>query len=603
MGLLSVFFGRKAQKDYFPPPPATVPPVPTEHWQLIVDAAGEVVTDRPPAPTDFLARYPADYIDGGTIPGYTADKNAGRAENLRRLVQAETRAARNKELLKKAVFLLSQTDDGYRLLALSKRENFKIVFDSDTANERGVAGLCDYKNKQIPLLEGRTAEEVALTLKHELQHMEDIKNGFGGSYGQTMREYVTGDRALESNARVSEAVAAAELLLGSRHGPERQFRSASLFSTYWDKLPRMGEKAREGLADAAEGNWQGFAAKVFPAYYEEKATLAFYEKDYLNGLSKLVPDVEDDLKKADTASWEHREIHRRRINAATANAKTLFTGGTQTVETIAAALSVKGQKYLQSMKAHFDFGGDAATAFSKEGLALVEKLKTAIDRVLPENDKAKGMALPEEKTKDKMRVMPPAANPYKKHVPPPPGEEQAFQPFRMPYRIDGNRQSNGKRSHENTTEIMAGHLQRASRSGATQMDKVNFAVMDYMQGNHANNRGKMSALVEAGFLAPIGALPDRYLFDLWGRMQSSADGGHTGENSGISPQEMKLLQHWQQMAEKGMDPLWLDKENRQKSQVSTFREIGFYGDMIARSLAKTPVPPPNAAPRQKPAAR
>ena len=44
-------------------------------------------------------------------------------------------------------FLLSQTEDGRRLLHKAKEEGFRFVFDADRMRNEGAVGLCDYKNK------------------------------------------------------------------------------------------------------------------------------------------------------------------------------------------------------------------------------------------------------------------------------------------------------------------------------------------------------------------------------------------------------------------------------------------------------------------------
>ena len=299
MGWFQDIFGKKAGQNadkpnkidarvdpstYFPPPAATARPVPQGQWQLIVDANGDRVQSRTPAATDFLARHPVEYIYGGTFPKvewkrpYSRDQV--KAEDRREFIDHLIRDKRNREFLDKAVFLLSQTDDGRRLLEKSKKLGFQFVFDDSLCMEHGAVGLCDYTNKKIPLAEGRSPAEVALTLKHELQHMEDMENGLGYSSADIPKNGIFGNRTLESNARVSEAVATAELLLGSPKGPSQQFRSAALLNNFWRKNPEMAKAAYGALDDAKAGKWESYAAKIFPAYFKPTHTLEYYDKKY-----------------------------------------------------------------------------------------------------------------------------------------------------------------------------------------------------------------------------------------------------------------------------------------------------------------------------------
>ena len=178
MSIFSGLFGRSAGITA-----PKEPPVPTGEWQLIVDKSGNPVNDRPAAIGDMLARRPVQYHYGGTIPGYKPDKSKSLTENMAARTDYEMRSIENRALLDKAIFLLSQTDDGRRLLNTALSQEFTFVFDPERTQKEGAAGLCDYTNKLIPLNEGSTPEQVALTVKHELQHMEDIKNG-AGRYSQ-----------------------------------------------------------------------------------------------------------------------------------------------------------------------------------------------------------------------------------------------------------------------------------------------------------------------------------------------------------------------------------------------------------------------------------
>ncbi|MDP2206569.1 MAG: hypothetical protein Q8K65_09710 [Alphaproteobacteria bacterium] len=596
MSWLKKIFGQAARKSYFPPPIADGPPQPEGYWSMIVDENGEAVTNRPPTATDFLARRPIDYIDGGTQPAFKKDPLLNERENTKNLVDYEIRSQKNKEHLQKAVFLLSQTDDGARLLSKAKQMEFRLVFNDDLCKERNASGLCDYANKQIPLASGSSAANVALTLKHELQHMEDIKNGMRYGLSDTPRSAILLDRVLEGNARVSEAVAAAEALLGSPQGPARQFRTAALFNEFWRACPQMAQEAQSALPQAAENKWTTFAAKVLPAYFRETATLALYERDYFKFIDKYVPDTSNSIKAAKDGDYQHRAAHQRYVDSARNNANTLFTQDRWNAENIAPLLTIRGIPYMKEITGKgFSLASETATALTATGPALFEKLKQNIRTVLPESDKPALLDLPVQKSALALPALP---NPYTGYTSK--LETEAFAAIQMPHRLDGSRLSNGQRSHESTTQLFNDAF-KAMKSGATDTDRIHYVINSYLHQNAgvANVRGLVGNLLEAGLRAPIGAFPEKYLVDLRARATLSVRLFKEGQASDISPKEAKLLDHWQQMKDKGMDPVWIDAANKQASWVAKDGRSDFYEKEVLGYLKDKPVAEKAAIPAQK----
>jgi hypothetical protein len=595
MSWLKKIFGQSARKNYFPPPSAEGPPQPEGYWSIIVDANGDTVTDRPPAATDFLARRPIDYIDGGTEPAFKKDPRLNEKENTRNLVDYEIRSQKNKEHLQKAVFLLSQTDDGARLLSKAKQMGFRLVFNDDLCKERNASGLCDYANKQIPLASGSSAANVALTLKHELQHMEDIKNGMSYGLSDTPRSAILLDRALEGNARVSEAVAAAEALIGSPQGPARQFRTAALFNELWRACPQMAQEAQAALPQAAENKWTTFAAKVLPAYFRETATLALYEKDYFKFIDKYVPDTSRSIKAAKDGPYQDLAAHQKYVDSVRSNANTLFTNDRWTADKIAPLLTIRGMPYMKEIaEKGFSLASEAATALTATAPALFEKLKQNIRTVLPESEKPTLLDLPVQKT---AIVLPALPNPYAGYTSK--LETEAFTPIQLPNRVDGRSLNNGLRDHEFTTKLFNDAF-KAMKSGATDTDRIHYVVNDYLHRNAgiANVRGLMDNLLEAGLRAPIGAFPEKYLFDLRARATLSVRYHKDGQGSDISPNEAKLLDHWQQMKDKGMDPLWIDASNKQASWVAQDGHSDVWEKEVLSYLKDRPADAKSPAPAQ-----
>lgn len=583
MGLFQKIFSKAARKSYFPPPPAEGPPQPEGYWSIIVDENGDRVTNRPPAATDFIARPAVEYIDGGTHPPYTKNPALNESQNVQNLVDYEIRAHKNREHLQKAVFLLSQTDDGARLLRLAKDMKFTIVFDPEQVAEEKAVGLMDYANKKIPLAEGRSAAEVALTLKHELQHMEDVSKGLSYGLQDKPKNAQLVNRALEGNARVSESVAAAEAMMGSPHGPARQFRTAALFNNLWHKNPEIGKAAYDALDDAAAGKWTSFAAKILPAYFTQESTLAYYDERYAKFIDKYVPDVANSIKGAAEGDYRYREAHKRRVEQTRANAQTLFTLDRWTPDKISALLTIRNHPYMNGEGGKgFSLASDAAIALTKGAPALFAKIKANIEAVLPGSDKPAQLDMPVMPDKKPVAY---AASPYNAWQPV--KLEEEFQPIRMPDRIDGMMMTDGNRANAYRTEVFNDEYNRM-KTGGTDLDRVNFTVSQYFYNNRGggNYRGLVSGLVDAGLRAPIGAFPDEYLFDLYGRMAIGVRNGTAGQKItlALSPQELQLVDHWQQLSDKGFDPVWIDAKHEKDSWVSQDKQIIFYAKHLAAGL-------------------
>jgi len=581
MGFLGRIFGQTARKNYFPPPPADGPPQPEGYWTLVVDENGDRVTNRPPAATDFIARRPMEYIDGGTEPAFQKNPRLSETQNAQAMLDYEVRSHKNREHLQKAVFLLSQTDDGVRLLQKAKELNFKLVFDSDACAEANAVGLCDYANKKIPLAEGRSAAEVALTLKHELQHMEDINKGLAYDLSDTPRNAILVGRALEGNARVSEAIAAAEAMMGSPHGPARQFRTAALFNVMWQKIPEMAREADAAMNHAAEGKWTQFAAKVLPAYFREKPTLAYYDDNYFRYIDKYVPDVSASIKGAKEGDYHSRSTHQKRVDQTRANANTLFTQDRWTPDKIAALLTIRGLPYMQDIgKKGFSLASDAAVALTEKAPALFEKLKKNIETVLPQSGKTALLDLPAAPPE---KPAAPQANPYARYASKLQPEER-FNIIQLPDRVDGSRLSDGMRSNENTTRLFADIMKKVG-TGGTETDRINYTIGQYLYQNRgiANVRGLVGNLLDAGLIAPLGAFPEEYTFDLCKRVMLSVR-ENNGRAADVSPQELKLIDHWQQMKNKGLDPMWIDGANKQASWVANGGKEDVYARMLLDAL-------------------
>jgi hypothetical protein len=585
VAVLARFFNVFSRHNYMPAPAilsdeyqrpiSATPPVPTGEWSLVVDENGDKVTTRAPLPTDLLARPPVQYHFGGTLPVYSPARSGDRAGNLPGLIDYETRAQVNKEYLDKAVFLLSQTDDGRRLLEKAWTNKFTLVFDPVRVAREGAAGLCDFQEKVIPIADGRSPAFVALVLKHELQHMEDFMNGASYSPADTPKSARMAERALEGNARVSESVAAAEALLGSPKGPQQQFRTPSLFRTLWSSSNAMAEAAHAFLGLAKQGKWKEFGAKVFPQYFRQTDTLDYYDKRYADSLLKAAPDISADQAKAEKGQYHERGEAKARIAQVTAKATAMFTNE-KPAQQIANTVLLRGQPYLDGAALE----SAPAQMVSPAATGMLAKVKENLERILPGTDKTALVDGP-PRTLQRPTIMP---NPYRAFPSALSGDEP-FEPIMMPNRLDGHMLTSGGKLNAETTRYMAGQI-KDMKSGRTDMDKLNFSISNYIsyRGNTANLRGVVGDLLEAGLRAPVAAFPSEYLTDLYRRMYTAADDGSTGDRSPLSRQEVKLIRHWQEMKDNGFDPVWISKENKAQSFVGNDREIAHYAEYLVKGL-------------------
>lgn len=578
LGVLSIFsrvfniFGRPngqpaeasapALDEYSRPVPDTIP-VPTGAWSLIVDENGDNVVTRQPRATDMLARPAVQYLYGGTQPEFKMEQSPDRFHNLQGVIDYECRSQRNKEYLDKAVFLLSQTDDGRRLLDVARHNKFTILFDPSRVAEQGAVGLCDFAGKVIPLAEGRSPAEVALTLKHELQHMEDMSKGVTYTANDTPQTARMAERALEGNARVSEAIAAAEMLLGSPNGPDQQFRTPALSRNFWHKNQPMAEEAQAALPLAKKGDWKAFASKVFPGYFRQAATLEIYDIKYAEYAKSVMPEV--------TTSQVKTEKERQ----AKAIAERLFSQS-RSADEIAGAVTVRGAKYLNPAA----LLTEAAQAVSEKALPVLMQVKAQLLKIIPDAATAAGLDAKASAHKPEPRL----PNPYKPFLSELTGPD-VFEPIVMPNRIDGGYFTTGERHHAFISEFMAKEV-GGMKSGRTEMDRMNYSISSYihMGAGRGNLRGLVGDLVEAGLRAPVGAFPQEYLQDLYGRMYSAARAGVTGDNSPLSRQELKLLSHWQDMKDRGLDPVWISSDMKAQSYVGNDKMIENYAGHLVRGL-------------------
>ena len=566
-------------------------PQPEGEWRIVVDAQGDRVRDRAPGPDDFLARQAAKFKFGGTVPKFQPS-GKDRKKDIADWVEYQIRADRNKELIEKAVFLVSQEDDGRRLLQMAEREGFTIVFDHERTKGEGAVGICDYQNRQIPLAEGRSAVEVALTLKHELQHFEDIQKGIGYDTSDTLHSATAANRALESNARVAEAKLAATMMQGNPRGPERRFRTNALMQNFQGKNPECGMAAMRNAKKLLSGDWKGFANAVFAAYYDQKRTLEYYDKRTVEAYGKDIPDEKRERELTGT----HEYYEPRWIEHRLKQVREKLPGMLQTerwdAEKIAKRVTQGGQEFLDTKK--FDPAARKNTSLTGTGMTMLAKLKEKIEAIGIPLTNPNGLDADAKKEK-KPGLLDSLSKRFTKAVTQPPPETKPFSPVVMPSRLDGIGGTDGRRAHERTSEYF-GKIVKGMNTGGTDLDRLSYSVDEYIHQNRgiSNIRGHVGRLLDAGFLAPVAAFPADYLNDLARRCYGGGGSKFAQTAPDLSAEELKLFDHWRTMADKGMDPMWGDEKTKEKSWINGDRDLEFQSRLILDIL---PEPKKTAQPR------
>ncbi len=561
-----------AKGAYSPP---TIP-VPTAEWPLVVDPTGHPIANRAPAPTDKLARRGMEYRFSGTSPAFAPDARQTPQQNKTRRIAFALEDQQNFDNLTRAVFLLSQTDDGRRLLARARTLDFSFEFDRTGTEARGAAGLCDYANKKIPLHPEATPELMALTLKHELQHMDDIASGAGYSLDAPLHDQIKASRLLEASARASEAVLAYQATHLRAGAPANAWLPASIATAFQNKLPAMASAAQDAAPLAGKGAWGAFFAAVMPAFIREEKTIAFYERDTFDAILKTLPHKPLSQLAHDPVYGPHTPYYREKM-------RTLCKGAPLDFTSLYEKISCCGQK----IKAGADATKLEKTFYglSPASADALQKLKAHAQAVWVQTIPLPDFALaalhpvpkagPFKKIREALARKKPRPPETKKQAP-------AIAAYVPPARIDGSPLTNGLKSHEHTTRFFERCFRKLKIGGEASLDQINLAVDAYVTEAGISYKASVSDLVEAGFRGPIAAMPCEYINDLRERIYyASRTRSEVGkkDNSFTSTDKI-LMDHWKALAVNGIDPVtgnldgWIVRCDT--TRMSYYTEIGAY---------------------------
>lgn len=529
-------------------PPSTVKtvPVPDRYRPLIVDADGHEVRDRLPTVDDFVACAPVKYSLAGTFPEFKHDPKKSRAENEAEALDILLEGERNAALLDRAVFFLSQIPEGRRLLKLMEEQKFAFEFDRAMLDERGAAGLCDYTRKRVPLHPASNEYEMALTVMHELGHMEDGLMGLTYHAKQRLPGILMMSRAMEASARVREALACIQAQRVEDRAPANAFVTTRLMTAFEGSCPVMAQTARAAKADELPV----FAAKVFESFYSEDATLSFYDTDMLKLVSRDLPAFDIDVQ--DYAFDGMR-------------------GAIKSQNEIMEALSIAGEAFGDQV--HADLSDRRHIGLTPGGMAGLNTLKYRLSMLnadlSPEAQRDMAL-LAVYKREPSAVVQKGAGNARKARV--------AVEPIILAGNIDGGMTTAGIRSHAHTRENLLTAIERAPFDKA--LDQAKMAVEDMLRYKTSHVTGFMADLVDAGFRAPIAVMPEEYLRHLLQGVEHFMK--DPANNAGdFSRTDLLLMAHWRDMAKAGIDPLFGGLEG---PMTHRDRDANYWGAKLAKSF-------------------
>ena len=579
--MLTWFFNAKGGYS-----PATIP-VPTAQWPLVVDPNGHPIENRAPTPADKLARRGMEYRFSGTSPAFTPDARQTPAQNKTRRIAFALEDQRNFDNLARAVFILSQTDDGRRLLARARELDFSFEFDRTGTEARGAAGLCDYANKKIPLHPESTPELMALTLKHELQHMDDIAQGVGYGLDAPLHDQIKASRLLEASARASEAVLAYQATHIGPNAPANAWLPASIASAFQSKLPAMAAAAQNALPFAEKGAWGNFFAAVMPAFIQEEKTITFYERDTFESILRILPHKPLSQLAHDPVYGPHTPYYREKM-------RTLCKGAPLDFTSLYEKISCCGQKIkagADATKLEKTFYG-LSTAAADSLQKLKDHAQAVWVKTIPLPDFALPSLQPIAKPGAFQKIR--DALSRKKAAPPQETKKQipAIAAYVPPARIDGSTLTNGMKSHEHTTRFYERCLKKLKMGNNTSLDAINLAVDAYVQEAGISYKASVSDLVEAGFRGPIAAMPCEYINDLRERIYyASRTRSQAGKkDNAFTSTDKILMDHWKALAVNGIDPVtgdlagWIVRCDT--TRMSYYTEIGAYFESVKPATPK-----------------
>ena len=267
------------QRPYdFSPPPAS-PTGPHQDWTLKVKNEGYA---RPPVDVTFI----------GTISHEKPDPYLSKGEQEKRQQEIDDQAKQNDIVLKKAVFILSQSATGRDVLEQMTKEGYRIVFDDRRTGDRGAGGLCDPSDKTLILRSHDNPEYLALLIGHEAVHA--VQNTRHDLFPSTKHRPEVGIKmsfAIEADAYAQQSQIALELAYGDPTGPADQIKFQGPLEQMRQRFPDIIRAAEKVLShpDALQNG--ASVAAAFQAFYDNFHLRTFYEDAHLEWANTYAPKL------------------------------------------------------------------------------------------------------------------------------------------------------------------------------------------------------------------------------------------------------------------------------------------------------------------------
>jgi hypothetical protein len=523
----------------------SMPPAVESHRPgIVVDADGNE-TGGPWQHGLFYAQPPVAYHFGGTVPGYDPRQVRPDDQMQARFAYDQEEQA-NQALLKQAVFDLSQTGYGRQLLSKAHEARTEIVFDKRSLDMRNADALADYGANKVLVQPGATRQEMVLNLAHELRHFELDDGGKGPrmTYKSSLAAAFSIVQAKEGDARaVGEGIVAVQASRMQPGEDSRTYKPKGVLDRFATHYPVMGAAAKGAASLVDQGNLAGFAAAVFPAFYQEHATRAAYMRSVMSDFTAHAPRRTDSFVGSSDIQRQRERLAGFMVSDA---------GGSHAE--LAPMLPVNGVAYLGPK---FSLDSPAARQLSSDPAIRAQYAAFRADMA----QLAEGSG---HSPKTDVLLEAPPARPslwqrFFKTVgtdaPPPAKQDGAasFPVIVMP-------SSNGPHHAGDARPVLANLHRELSRSfaGASPVEALSSALFS-IQGrtNHARSTAQIETLVDAGLRAPMAAFPQDYLSHLTRRVKDASEVKDHGKTSGIfTSGEDKLIRHWQDMQRKGIDPVF-----------------------------------------------
>lgn len=525
---------------------------------IVVDRFGKQSwTKKTIEPGDRLAHPPAVRLTGqgglfkGTIPGFVPTGRDGDTANL---ITYQIEQDKNLRVLEEAVFYLSQSDVGRSLLYEAKSRGFSFVFDRRKTEERAAAGICEFDNKLVPLHPDTHPAQLMLTLAHELDHMRVIGKGLRTSASNTLATQIRGSRLLEASARATEA----RVAFGLATLADTYFKPPSVVEAFTGKLPGMAAAARNALTKTKGVFNDLFMRNVFMAFFEEKATLSYYDRDTMTYVENAISPKEKNTRVPEA----------QRLAPLLRDEILLHQTAVSILPYLKEAPNLDDPRYAALMP-------DSAIT------DRVDKITSEICKHVGTTEAARRMAITVQNDKpskiglflDRAKAMAGTLIPSALAKPvvystPQPAAPAEFRSIMLPSIAN---MGDSRFSDDTIRALAKGVSDFHLYPNAS--DRLHFALT-YAQGRPSH--AYVSELVELGLRVPITALPEDYQCRLLSKFQYYSRGKGMDGNGDFSKADILLFNHWRTMAAKGINPLGDLKESSQD-------HIG-YANLIAKAV-------------------